>query len=87
MCWNLDSKLLYPIIPSQLVENYLGNLVKTELPDIYSPRVQKLSGVVKLPKGFDEKKEYKKYLVSKYGKIWLLPANPADFGYLQVPIY
>lgn len=54
---------------SLLVENYLGNLVKTELPDIVSPRVQKLSGVVKLPKGFDEKKEYKKYLVSKYGKI------------------
>jgi len=54
---------------SLLVENYRANLVKTELPDIISPRVQKLSGVVKLPKGFDEKKEYKKHLVSKYGKI------------------
>lgn len=75
---NIDSAVLdaaktyvkaHKISLSLLVENYLGNLVKTELPDIVSPRVQKLSGVVKLPKGFDEKKEYKKYLVSKYGKI------------------
>jgi hypothetical protein len=52
-----------------LVENYLGNIVKPNSPDIISPRVKKLSGVVKLPKAFDEKKEYKKHLVSKYGKI------------------
>ncbi|MDP3392448.1 DUF6364 family protein [Sediminibacterium sp.] len=33
-----------------------------------SPLVKSLSAIVKLPKNFDEKKEYRKHLVSKYGK-------------------
>ncbi|WP_439506847.1 DUF6364 family protein [Sediminibacterium sp.] len=53
---------------SHLVEVYLKELVETS--DIYviSPKVKSLSGVVKLPKKFDEKKEYRKYLENKYGK-------------------
>jgi hypothetical protein len=35
---------------------------------ITSRLVKSLSGVVKLPKNFDAKKEYRKHLVSKYGK-------------------
>jgi hypothetical protein len=53
---------------SHLVEVYLKRLVETS--DIYviSPKVKSLSGVVKLPKKLDEKKEYRKYLENKYGK-------------------
>lgn len=32
-----------------------------------SPKVKSLSGIVKLPKNFDEKKEFEKYLSKKYG--------------------
>lgn len=53
---------------SKLIESFLGNLVEPIEDQEISPLVKSLSGVVKLPKNFDEKKEYKKHLVSKYGK-------------------
>jgi len=33
-----------------------------------SPLVNSLSAIVKLPKNFEDKKEYREHLVSKYGK-------------------
>lgn len=38
--------------------------IKTEK---ISPKVKSLSGIVKLPKNFDEKKEYQNHLEKKYG--------------------
>ena len=54
---------------SQLIENYL-NFVTTqddESPEI-TPFVKSLSGVVTLPRDFDEKLEYKKHILEKYSK-------------------
>lgn len=53
---------------SKLIETFLGNLVEPIENHEISPLVRSLSGVVKLTKNFDEKKEYRKHLVSKYGK-------------------
>jgi hypothetical protein len=52
---------------SELIENYLENLIqenrdKEEL----SPRLKKIVGSVKLPKGFDEKKELQSYYEKKH---------------------
>ena len=35
-----------------------------------SPKVKSLSGIVKLPKNFDEKKEFHNYLEKKYGELF-----------------
>lgn len=53
---------------SKLIETYLGLLVEPEKNQEVTPLVKSLSGVVKLPKNFDHKKEYKKHLLNKYGK-------------------
>ena len=53
---------------SKLVEAYLIRLTANSEIEEISPIVKSLSGVVKLPKNFNEKKEYQKYLESKYGK-------------------
>lgn len=53
---------------SSLVEAYLKRLIETSEIDEMSPKLKSLSGVVKLPKNFNEKKGYQKYLESKYGK-------------------
>jgi len=45
---------------SKLVESYNAQEI--------SLLVKSMSGKVKLPKNFDEKKEYRKHLVSKYRK-------------------
>lgn len=53
---------------SNLVEAYLIRLTEDSEIEEISPKLKCLSGVVKLPKNFNEKKEYQKYLESKYGK-------------------
>lgn len=54
---------------SQLVENYLRSLspVAPKKKPI-DPSIQKLRGVLKLPKNFDYKKELTKEIVNKYKK-------------------
>ncbi len=52
---------------SKLVEAYLSFITgEDEKQDDISPLVQSLSGVVKLPKDYDSKKEYIRYLNKKY---------------------
>lgn len=52
---------------SQMVEDYFDIIVKPSETDIeLTPLVKKLSGVAKVPKNYDSKKEYSKYLVKKY---------------------
>lgn len=51
---------------SKLIESYLAHLVVPDKTENISPLVKSLSGVVKLPKNFDEKKEYRKHLTDKY---------------------
>lgn len=52
---------------SKLIEAYLHSLTKlnTEKSKI-TPLVQSLSGVITLPKDFDEKAAYSDYLMEKY---------------------
>lgn len=53
---------------SELVENYFRVLTENDknqnLP--YSKIVEELTGVIKLKRNFDEKKEYSDYLLKKY---------------------
>jgi hypothetical protein len=52
---------------SKMVESYLDSMTKQKSKDIeITPLVESLSGVVKLPKDFDYKKEYADYLSEKY---------------------
>ncbi len=52
---------------SKIVESYLDSMTKKKSKDIeITPLVESLSGVVKLPKDFDYKKEYTDYLTEKY---------------------
>ena len=52
---------------SKMVESFLDSLTKQKTKDIeITPLVESLSGVVKLPKDFDYKKEYTNYLTEKY---------------------
>jgi antitoxin component of RelBE/YafQ-DinJ toxin-antitoxin module len=52
---------------SKMVESFLDSLTKQKSKDIeITPLVESLSGVVKLPKDFDYKKEYANYLTDKY---------------------
>jgi hypothetical protein len=53
---------------SKLIESYLGLLVDPKDTEEITPLVKSLSGVIRLPKNFDYKKEYGKYLEHKYGK-------------------
>ena len=54
---------------SELIENYLKTLTsKTSDDKDLSPRVKKLSGVLKLPKDFDYKKSLAEGLIKKYAK-------------------
>jgi hypothetical protein len=53
---------------SKLIENYLQNITENsskKKPDI-SPTVESLSGIIKLPKNYDSKKEYADYLAKKF---------------------
>jgi hypothetical protein len=52
---------------SHLIESYLSSLVNKEDKEIeITPLVKSLSGVIKLDKDFDYKKEYGDYLIEKY---------------------
>lgn len=52
---------------SKMVESYLDSVTKKRTKGIeITPLVESLSGVVKLPKDFDYKKEYTDYLTEKY---------------------
>jgi hypothetical protein len=52
---------------SKLIEAYLSSITgEDEKQDDISPLVQSLSGVVKLPKDYNSKKDYTRYLNKKY---------------------
>ena len=51
---------------SELVEHYLDAITQEETKQEISPKVKRLVGIVKLPKDFDEKKEYLSYLEKKH---------------------
>lgn len=53
---------------SKLIESYLERLVVPDTSENISPLVKSLSGVVKLPQNFDEKKKYRKHIANKYGR-------------------
>ena len=54
---------------SKLIESYLGLLVEDHSTDTeVTPLVKSLSGIVKLPKNYDYKKEHKQHVAKKYGK-------------------
>jgi hypothetical protein len=52
---------------SKLIENYLQRITsEPKEPEKITPLVKSLSGIIKLPKDFDDKKAYSDYLTSKY---------------------
>lgn len=51
---------------SDLVEKYLETLTQDTKATELSPKLQKLVGIVKLPKDFDEDKELHDYLSKKH---------------------
>ena len=55
---------------SKLIELYLSLLIDSNGNQTMevTPLVKSLSGVVKLPKNYDFKKNYKKHLLNKYSK-------------------
>ncbi len=53
---------------SKLIESYLGLLVDPNEKHEVTPLVKSLSGVINLPKDYDNKEEYKKHLLNKYSK-------------------
>jgi dsDNA-specific endonuclease/ATPase MutS2 len=53
---------------SYLIENYLQKLTSNKKSKRkITPVVKSLSGVVKLPRNYNVKKEYTDYLIKKYG--------------------
>ncbi len=51
---------------SEIIEQYLDTITQDNNDQKISPKLKKLVGVVKLPKDFDEKKEYQSYLEKKH---------------------
>jgi hypothetical protein len=52
---------------SKLIENYLLNITNgKENEEKITPLVKSLSGIIELPKDFDDKKGYAEFLVNKY---------------------
>ena len=52
---------------SKLIEGYLHSIVEDNTKEIeITPLVDSLSGVIKLPKEFDARDEYTKFLMEKY---------------------
>ncbi|MGQ0828990.1 MAG: DUF6364 family protein [Bacteroidota bacterium] len=53
---------------SVLIENYLQKLIndKKDGKHKITPLVRSLSGVIDLPKDYDDKKDYTDYLINKY---------------------
>ena len=54
---------------SQMIEDYFAKITEKEKKDDdeLSPIIKELSGVLKLPKDFDHKKDRLEYLEKKYG--------------------
>ena len=53
---------------SKLIESYLGLLIDPNDQDEVTPLVKSLSGVINLPKNFDNKVAYRKHILNKYTK-------------------
>lgn len=53
---------------SKLIESYLGMLVAPDEKQEVTPLVKSLSGVIDLPKSFDNKTNYRKHILNKYTK-------------------
>ncbi len=52
---------------SKLIEAYLKSIVDNTTKNVeITPLVESLSGVIELPKDFDVRDEYTKYLIEKY---------------------
>ena len=52
---------------SKLIESYLQLLTKeSSTKDNISPLVESLSGIIELPKNYDDKDDYTDYLTQKY---------------------
>lgn len=51
---------------SELIENYLQTITEENNGEPLSPKLKKITGAVKLPKNFDEKKELRSYLEKKH---------------------
>ena len=51
---------------SRIIERYLANLTQREEPDLISPRVKRLTGVIKNREDFNEADEISDYLIKKY---------------------
>jgi hypothetical protein len=53
---------------SKLIESYLGLLIDPNDKQEVTPLVKSLSGVIDLPKDFDNKTNYRKHILDKYAK-------------------
>jgi hypothetical protein len=53
---------------SKLIESYLGLLIDPNDKQEVTPLVKSLSGVIDLPKDFDNKTNYRKHILNKYAK-------------------
>jgi hypothetical protein len=53
---------------SKLIESYLGLLIDPNEKKEVTPLVKSLSGVLDLPKDFDNKTNYRKHILNKYSK-------------------
>ncbi|MEI6882523.1 MAG: DUF6364 family protein [Bacteroidota bacterium] len=53
---------------SKLIESYLGLLIDPDEKQEVTPLVKSLSGVIDLPKNYDNKTNYRKHLLNKYSK-------------------
>lgn len=53
---------------SKLIESYLGLLIDPNEQQEVTPLVKSLSGVLDLPKDFDNKTNYRKHIINKYSK-------------------
>jgi len=53
---------------SKLIENYIQSITENSSDDKQeiTPVVKSLSGIIKLPKNYDSKKEYADFLTKKY---------------------
>ncbi|MBK7388682.1 MAG: hypothetical protein KBH11_14690 [Bacteroidia bacterium] len=53
---------------SKLIENYLHHITErpSDKKEEITPTVKSLSGIIKLPKKYDSKKEYADFLTRKY---------------------
>ncbi len=53
---------------SKLIESYLGMLIDPNEKQEITPLVKSLSGIIDLPKDFDNKTNYKQHIIEKYSK-------------------